>query len=290
MWYTFALLSALFASVRRANEKQLSLKINHFTIGWAIQLLALPSIFIALLTFGKLLNPFSLGLKFWVPTVLVWIGFYPLNTYFYINALKHGELSKILPLQGLGPVFALLLAWLLINQRPSIMAVVGIVFIVIGIYILNLKGKYLHNPLHIFTKDKANFYTLICILLYTLAGILDTIAMRASEPIFYCFVSTAGAAATLYLTSLLFKSKDTVKVKQNFLPLLAGGSFFGLSYLFYLIAISSGPVAYATALRSTNSVIGAIIGITYFKESFTKIQALSLVIIVLGSGILVLSR
>ena len=290
MWYTFALLSALFASVRRANEKQLSLKINHFTIGWAIQLLALPSIFIALLTFGKLLNPFSLGLKFWVPTVLVWIGFYPLNTYFYINALKHGELSKILPLQGLGPVFALLLAWLLINQRPSIMAVVGIVFIVIGIYILNLKGKYLHNPLHIFTKDKANFYTLICILLYTLAGILDTIAMRASEPIFYCFVSTAGAAATLYLTSLLFKSKDTVKVKQNFLPLLAGGSLFGLSYLFYLIAISSGPVAYATALRSTNSVIGAIIGITYFKESFTKIQALSLVIIVLGSGILVLSR
>jgi hypothetical protein len=41
MWFLYALASALFAAVRRTSEKQLSHKLNHFTIGWTVQLAAL---------------------------------------------------------------------------------------------------------------------------------------------------------------------------------------------------------------------------------------------------------
>src|SRR5438477_11265923 len=101
MWYIFALLSALYASIRKTNEKQLSHKLNHFTIGWTLQLLSLPILLVVLLTVGKIFNPFTLGPKFWLPTIAIWIGFYPLNTFLYVNAIKNGELSKILPLQSL---------------------------------------------------------------------------------------------------------------------------------------------------------------------------------------------
>src|ERR1700744_1706839 len=109
MWFLYALASALFASVRRASEKQLSHKLNHFTLGWTIQMAALPILLGGLLVFGPIFNPFKLGMNFWLPTILIWVGFYPLNQFLYINAFKHGELSKILPLSSLGPVLSLLL-------------------------------------------------------------------------------------------------------------------------------------------------------------------------------------
>jgi uncharacterized membrane protein len=289
MWYIFALLSAVFASVRKTNEKQLSHKLNHFTIGWSIQLLSLPIILVALFTMGKIFNPFELGLRFWLPTLFIWIGFYPLNNFLTISALKEGELSKIMPLQSLAPIFGLLLAWLLINQRPTILATLGIAITVVGVYVLNLKGRYLHNPLKIFTADKANLYTLCAILLYTLAGVLDTIAIKASEPIYYCFVSTAGAVVVLFITSLLFKIRELHNIKQNISSLSVAGTMFGLSYAAYLLAISTGPLAYVTALRTSTILLSTIGVAMYLRESVTRVKIFALILIGTGSMILVLS-
>jgi uncharacterized membrane protein len=289
MWYIFALLSAVFASVRKTNEKQLSHKLNHFTIGWSIQLLSLPIILVALFTMGKIFNPFELGLRFWLPTLFIWIGFYPLNNFLTISALKEGELSKIMPLQSLAPIFGLLLAWLLIGQRPTIIATLGIAITVVGVYVLNLKGRYLHNPLKIFTADKANLYTLCAILLYTLAGVLDTIAIKASEPIYYCFVSTAGAVVVLFITSLLFKIRELHNIKQNISSLSVAGTMFGLSYAAYLLAISTGPLAYVTALRTSTILLSTIGVAMYLRESVTRVKIFALILIGTGSMILVLS-
>jgi uncharacterized membrane protein len=289
MWYIFALLSAVFASVRKTNEKQLSHKLNHFTIGWSIQLLSLPIILVALFTMGKIFNPFELGLRFWLPTLFIWIGFYPLNNFLTISALKEGELSKIMPLQSLAPIFGLLLAWLLINQRPTILATLGIAITVVGVYVLNLKGRYLHNPLKIFTADKANLYTLCAILLYTLAGVVDTIAIKASEPIYYCFVSTAGAVVVLFITSLLFKVRELHNIKQNINSLSVAGTMFGLSYAAYLLAISTGPLAYVTALRTSTILLSTIGVAMYLRESVTRVKIFALILIGTGSMILVLS-
>lgn len=291
MWYTFALLSAMFASFRQTNEKQISHKLNHFTIGWTVQLLSLPIIFVALLAMGQLLNPFHLGIKFWLPTILIWFGFYPLNTFLYVNALKVGELSKTLPLKGgLAPIFALILGWLLINQKPTLLATIGIVVIALGIYVLNLTGKYLHNPLKIFTNDKANLYTLFSLLLSTLAGILDTVAMRASEPIYYCFVSTLGAAVALFVTAVLFKVKEYAQVKQNMMQLSLAGTAFGTSYAAYLLALNAGPLAYVTTIRSSSMLLGAMIGAIYLKESITRVKIIAVVLIAIGSIILGLNQ
>jgi uncharacterized membrane protein len=289
MWYIFALLSAVFASVRKTNEKQLSHKLNHFTIGWSIQLLSLPIILVALFTMGKIFNPFELGLRFWLPTLFIWIGFYPLNNFLTISALKEGELSKIMPLQSLAPIFGLLLAWLLIGQRPTIIATLGIAITVVGVYVLNLKGRYLHNPLKIFTADKANLYTLCAILLYTLAGVLDTIAIKASEPIYYCFVSTAGAVVVLFITSLLFKIRELHNIKQNISSLSVAGTMFGLSYAAYLLAISTGPLAYVTALRTSTILLSTMGVAIYLRESITRVKIFALILIGTGSMILVLN-
>jgi uncharacterized membrane protein len=289
MWYIFALLSALFACVRKTNEKQLSQKLNHFTIGWSVQSLSLPAIGLALFTMGKLFNPFTLGPHFWLPTTAICVGFYPLNTFLYVNALKHGELSKTVPLQSLGPFFGLLMGWIFVGQRPTLLATLGIMVVVIGVYVLNLKDRYLHNPLKIFTADKANLYTLLTVILSTAAGVLDIIAIRASEPIYYCFVCTLGASIVLYITSLLFRVKEYAEVKQNIKSLSVAGTMFGGTFAMYLLALSTGPLAYVTAIRTSSMLIGTVIAGTYLKESITKVKIVALIFIGAGSVILGLS-
>lgn len=287
MWFLYALASALFASVRRTSEKQLSHRLNHFTIGWTVQLMALPVLLLALLITGPVFNPFKLGIDFWLPTILIWVGFYPLNTFLYINAYKHGELSRILPLSSLGPAVSLILGLLFLDQAPSLIAAIGVLIIVIGVYVLNLKGRYLHNPLKILTADKANLYTFLVLLLVAIAGVLDKKAIDASGATYYSFVSTMGAVVTLYISAKLSGIKETAQIRLHRKSLAITGSLFGLSYGAYIAALSTGPLAYVMALRSSSALlIGSLIGFTLFKEAFTKPKAVALLLIVTGSILL----
>lgn len=286
MWLLFALASALFASVRRTSEKQLSHKLNHFTIGWTVQLLALPVLLATLFISGPIFNPFKLGVDFWLPTILIWVGFYPINTFLYINAYKHGELSKILPLYSLGPVLSLFLGLFFLGQVPSFVATLGILVIAVGIYVLNLRGRYLHNPLKIFTADRANLYTFLGLLLVAIAGVLDKKAIDASGANYYSFVSTLGAVVTLFISARVCGVKELSQIKLHKKSLAITGTLFGLSYGAYVLALSTGPLAYVMALRSSSALLmGSIIGFSFFREAFTKPKAVSLILILIGSAL-----
>ncbi len=282
MWFFYALASAVFASVRRTNEKRISQKLNHFSVGWTVQGFSLPGVSLAMVVSHSWVNPFTLSVSFWVATGIIWFAFYPLNTFCYVNAYRHGEFSKILPLQSLGPVFALITGFLAFGQRPSIMAFFAILVTVVGVYVLNLKGRRLHNPLHMFTMDRPNLYMLCTIVLATLAAMLDTIAIRASNPLFYCFVSTLGAAPVLYVAAHVSKVKERASIMNHLLGLMTAGTLFGLSYSTYLLAIANGPLAYVSAVRSSSIFIGAAIGIFWLQEKLTRQKIAAFVCIAAG--------
>lgn len=281
MWFVFALLSALFISMRKIPEKRLTHTIHYFTFGWALQLFALPVITVTWLLAGDFFNPLTLGPSFWLPILFMWFVFCPLSSFLYVNALRHSELSKVSPLQSLGPIFALLLGWPLLHQAPSLAALVGITIVVLGVYVLNLKGKYLHNPLGIFKGDTASVYMLLNIMLIAVAGALSAIAIKTSEPLFFGFVSLAGSMPILYACARACKVNESAVIKRHIVPISIAGGLFGVSHLTYMIALSLGPLAYIGAVRGSSAVIGAVLGIAYLKESVTvpKIVALSLITI-----------
>ena len=218
------------------------------------------------------------------------VVFYPLNNYFFFRAMKEGELSKILPLQSLNPFFALILGGVVLGQRPSAMAIPGIVSIMIGVYMLNLKGKYLHNPLKIFTADKPNLYMLASIVLVSLVGTFDTFALKVSEPIYFSLMSTVGALGVFTVMALRMRLKEVATARQELKRLSFSGTFSALTTMTYLGAISGGPIAYVSAIKSSSILMGSLIGIIYFKESFTKIKATALLIISSGAIILALAQ
>lgn len=286
MWFIFALLSALFIAMRKVPEKRLTREIHYFTFGWALQLFALPVVLVAWLLAGEFVNPFALGPSFWIPTIVIWLGFYPISGFLYVSALKHGELSKALPLQSFGPIFALLLAWPLLGQSPSWAAFAAIAVVVPGIYILNLKDKYLYNPLNILKDDKANRHALINLVLIAVAGILDAIAIKASDPLFFGFVNTLGAIPVLVAFALLFGVRELGKIRRHLVSMSLSGGLFGASFLTHMIALSLGPLAYVSAVRGSSAVMGAVLGFIYLKESVTVPKLVALGLITIGAVIL----
>ena len=100
MWFTMALLSAVLAGIRRSGEKRLLSKIDHFTLGWMVQLASLPVALIALWVTHGWLNPLHPGGGFWWPLMAVTVLFYSVNTWLFYKALRQGELSKLLPVQS----------------------------------------------------------------------------------------------------------------------------------------------------------------------------------------------
>lgn len=288
MWILWALLSALFAATRRTQEKQLTHHLNHFTIAFAMQLLSLPVIFLALILHGGFLNPLHLGLNFWLPLVIVCIGFYPLHAFLYLQAVKHDELSKVLPIQSLWPVFSLIPAWLTLGEIPTIIATAGILLTVLGVYVLGMKKNVLHHPLQPFREEKSSRYMIFAVMLVTIAGVLDKIAINASNAVYYSFVSTVGAVMVLFVTLYIYKIDELSMLKNNLKNLGLIGTLQGSTYTTYLLAISAGPIAYAAAIRSSNVLIGSILGILILKEKLTVYKAVSFVLILVGGALLAL--
>ncbi len=286
MWIFLALFSALLAACRRTNEKNLTHQLHHYTIAFVVQLMSLPIIGIALILLGHVLNPFTLGIKFWVPLIVTSIGFYPLNAFLYLQAIKHNDLSTVLPIQSLWPVFSLLPAWLILNEIPSLVAIMGILLTVAGVYALGLKGRALHHPLAPFRDNQGSRYMLAAVLLVTAAGVLDKIAIQASNAIYYSFASTIGAVVVLFCMLRMRGVNELSLVLPRRKEIGLIGSLQGGSYTTYLMAIGSGPVAYVASIRSSNVLMGSLFGIMLLGEQFTVAKKISYICIGIGGLLL----
>jgi len=286
MWLFWALLSALFAATRRTQEKQLTHHLHHFTLAFIVQLLSLPVLLIIRIVHGGAINPLYLGVNFWLPLLIVSVGFYPLNAFLYLQAIKHSELSKVLPIQSLWPVFSLLPAWLTLGEVPTTVSTIGIALTVLGVYILGMKSTVLHHPLQPFREEQGSRYMLFAVVLVTLAAILDKIAINASNAVYYSFVSTVGAVLVLLMTLVLCKINEFAQLKQNIKSLGLIGTLQGSTYATYLLALATGPVAYVAAIRSTNVLLGSLLGIFVLKESFTIYKAVSFILILVVGTLL----
>ena len=283
MWVFWALLSAILVASRRPFEKKVINQLHHFTYGFLVQCVSLPILATIVIINGKLLNPLILGTRFWVPLIIISIGFPPLNTYLYKHAIKNGELSKVLPIQSLWPVLTLLLAWITLGEKPSIIASGGVLLTVLGIYALGLKGKRLHHPLQPFREDSSSRAMLASVLLITAVGIFEKIAVKESNPLFYSLSSSIGALLTLSVAMRISKQRITASMRPFAKKLCLIGSLQSTTYATYLLAIASGPIAYVSALRGTNILFGSILGVLIFKDKLTKSNVISFALIIAGA-------
>ncbi len=66
---------------------------------------------------------------------------YVLSSFFFVLALKHGELTILYPLVSLGYIWVTLISRFILKETINKFKVVGIIFIFLGIIVIGMGSK-----------------------------------------------------------------------------------------------------------------------------------------------------
>lgn len=195
------------------------------------------------------------------------------------HAYKHGDMSQIYPvMRGTAVVFVPFVGVLFLGERLSLWGWTGVVFIIIGIVIMNI-------GIEPFSRSQTGILFAFAVgLVITAYSIIDKLLLSYLSPLALLQLSNMGFA--LVLIPSVFKTKGWVRdIRDNRKLLLFGAVFSPGSYFLYLLALNIAPISHLAPLRESGTVFGVLLGIVILKEKYA-LQRMTAVAI-LAAGILV---
>lgn len=286
MWFIFSILTALFESLKDVTSKIGLKEINEYFASWSLRFFS--TIFlIPVLFFMDIPN---IGKHFFIALLAAGL-IDSLTTILYMKAIKYSDLSLSVPMLAFTPLFLLISSPIMIGEFPNLLGIFGIVFIVAGSYMLNIKGKergYL-EPLKLLLKDKGPKLMLIVAFIWGVTSNIDKIGIRNSSPIFWAMALNLIITVFLFPIMLL-KLKNINHNKVNFRFMISAGLFSALSGIFQMMAINIALVSYVISIKRTSVIMGVIFGYLIFKESNIRERLSGALIMVIGVFLITLSQ
>jgi uncharacterized membrane protein len=266
-WFVLSLICAYFTSTAEVLSKLLMRDNDEWTVGCAVLLVALP--FLVPLLIGRETLPLSRDLLL---LIAIQIPFEVLAYYIYLSAIRIAPLSLSVPYLSFTPVFAILTAALLLQEKISVQGFVGILMVTVGAYVLNME-RYAHHPLD---PIKAIFRTsgsrrmLVVALIWSLTSTLGKRGVQLSDPTFFgVFYMVALSIPMLAVAGWRAKHHATrvyLMRGRNRIWLVLGGLSMAVSMLAHFHAIERAPVSYMIAVKRTSLIFSVVYGGLIFKE------------------------
>jgi len=284
-WFIFALLNAIFSSLKDISSKKSLREFDEYISGWSLRFFAFL-ILCPLLLFTQI--P-PLGPVFWQALLLGTI----LNaaaTILFMKALKTSEISRVIPLISFEPVFLIITAPFILGEIPTIYGLFGIVLIVMGAYFLNMSSKTenLFEPFTTLVRHKGSRIMVAVTLIWSITSLIDKIGITNSSPIFW--VIAFNGVLTLFLTPImLYKSRKKIKaIPRNIKMLLPVGGFNAVSQICQAIAFSLTQVSYVMAVKRMSSLITVGYGGVGLREKHFKRRIFATILMILGAAIIII--
>ncbi len=280
-----AFLAGLSYSIKDIFSKKALKDLDEYVVAWSLRAFALPLIVVLLFTFKM---P-EVKPAFWWWLLLVTILDIIILVIF-MKAVKISDLSLVIPIIAFTPLFILLISPFLIHEMPNIYGIIGIVLIVLGVYILNLREKdngYLY-PLKFLFTNKGSRLMLFASLLMAFTGIIDRVAIKNSSPIYYLIA--IHISYVLILSPVVFYRlrRQVISTLKNNKLILLVGLFNGFFLLFHNLAIPLTYVSYVTAIEKVSIVITVFLSYFFFKEKNFKERLVGAIIMIIGVLFIVL--
>ncbi|MEG4228011.1 EamA family transporter [Microcoleus sp. N9_B2] len=278
-WLIFGILTAFFEAVKDVFGKQNLKKSDEYVVAWSLSFFSV--IFLIPWVFSTEIP--ALNSQFWL-ALLIGGSINAVTALLYIKALKVSDLSLTVPLLALTPLFMLVTSPLIVGEYPQFFDYIGILLIVAGSYLLNIKDKskgYL-APFKALLDEPGSKLMLIVAFLWSIAGNFDKIGVTNSHPIFWVF-SLFGTMSVLLLPVLLHKTPNPGRQIFKQLPMLAAMGFFNaIGIIFQMQALTLTLVVQVIAIKRTSVLMGVLFGHFIFKEKDIQQRLLGAGIMILG--------
>ena len=208
--------------------------------------------------------------------------FFALYQHFAAVSYKYADVSMVYPLTTSSPLFIIIWAYFLLDEKISLMGVLGIVLILAGCYIMNVtRGKGNKNALY------GIFLALLSAFLYSFGALADKMGVGTVNTHLYIMLM----ANFISLYSILFASfshrksrtlHKKVAEKIQWKLVAVGGIIMAASIVTYRLGLVDMQISYATALRQLSSFFGVFMGIFFLKESYGLQRVIGSIVIISG--------
>jgi uncharacterized membrane protein len=285
-WLIFAGFTALFESLKDLQSKRTVPQVDIYLVSWSLFALMLP----VLAGYGLLhwippLGP-QFGLALGVGGVLNAIA-----VLIFVTALSSSDLSITVPLLTLSPAFLLVTSPLLVGEYPTITDIAGVLLIILGSYVLNLKEKqrgYL-APFRAILEQRGPRLMVLVAFIWSITSNFDKIGVLNSTPSFWV-ISLFSFIAILLLPVIAFKSHQPLtQIRSHYRALVLIGGLSSLTVLLQMQAIQLTLVTRVIAIKRLSTLLGVFWGHLFFKEQGIRERALGAILMIFGVFVITLA-
>jgi drug/metabolite transporter (DMT)-like permease len=194
-----------------------------------------------------------------------------------------GDLSLVYPLaRGTGPLIATAAAIVLFGERPTLLALSGVVLITAGVFLLAghpgaLKGSGSRLNLGV----AYGLLTGASIAAYTLWD-KHAVSALLIPPLLQNWAATLVSVAALTPLALQSREKVVAVWREYRSEVLGVALLTPLSYILVLTALISAPVSYVAPAREVSILIGTAMGARLLAEGDSKRRLFAAGAVVLG--------
>ncbi len=204
-------------------------------------------------------------------------------------AYKYGEVSAITPLSNLLPLLMIFTSFVMLGTKPSAYGYLGIVLTVVGVYYTGVSGKHaLFHPLKQLTKNRGSRLMLTAVVLWSVSGNLDKMALESVSPTFLVLIYQTVIFTLLTIFLLITPPKRGIKHMKmlftkyswHFVAVAVGTTTASIMQSM-AIAITDNP-SYVLAIKRLETLIVVVIAYYFLHEKHFGKRFTGSILAVLG--------
>lgn len=276
-WPILALGAALFYGLQGAWTKRLTRRVPAIVAAWAIFAFAFPPLAVYLAVHGV---P-EIAPVFWT-ALLATATLSLLSFYLYASAIERGDLGLTVPLLALTPILLVPVEWLLLGDVPGPRGLGGIVLVVAGVYVLNLRDVRagLLAPLAAPLRDPGARRMLAVAALWSVSGVVDKIAVTASSTAFYG--ATFSALLGVAFLPFVGRALRRLSLRGHGGPLLVQGLLYAAMFVVQMEALRLTLAANVITIKRSGALVTVLLGGLVFGERDLWPRLIGTVVTVVG--------
>ena len=286
MWLFFALGSAFFAGITAVLAK-IGIENVNSTLATALRT-------VVVLAFSWLMV-FVVGSQGGIAqisgTTLLFLVLSGLSTgaswLCYFKALQLGDVNKVAPIDKSSTVLTILLAFIFLGEPVSIPQALGVVGIGLGTLLMIAKKEVEDGKPH----SKAWLvYAFLSAVFASLTSIFGKIGVENVESNLGTAIRTIVVLVMAWVMVFVTGEQKGIRSigKKSWMFLFLSGITTGLSWLCYYRALQDGPASVVVPIDKLSILVTIVFSWIVLKEKLTPKAAVGLVLILAGTGAMLL--
>ena len=204
----------------------------------------------------------------------------------YFRALQLGDVNKVTPIDKSSTVLTILLAFILLGEPISLPQAVGVVGIGAGTLLMVSKKETQSEV----KGGKWFIYALLSAVFASLTSIFGKIGVENVDSNLGTAIRTIVVLVMAWLMVFITGEQKGLRQisRKSWIFLILSGFVTGGSWLCYYRALQDGPASVVVPIDKLSIIVTIFFSRVVLKEKLSRRAAVGLVLIVLGTGALLL--